>query len=70
MSPIDAVSQCGTLQLSSGKINSEMISVDDKMSNETLLNRNSLGIVSRAALLGRSRAIPADRNRGWLWGDV
>lgn len=43
MLTIDVVSQFDTLQLSSSKINSKIISVDDKMSNKTFLNNASVG---------------------------
>lgn len=43
MLTLNVVSQFDTLQFSSSKINSKIISVDDKMSNKTFLNYASAG---------------------------
>lgn len=59
MLTIDVVSQFDTFQFSSSKINSKMISADDKMSNKTFLYYASSGIFSRGVLLERIKTCPS-----------
>lgn len=50
MLTINVISQFDTLQFSSSKINSKILSVDDKTSNKTFLNYASVGIFSGVVL--------------------
>lgn len=70
MSAIDAVSQFDTLQCSSSKINSKIISVGDKMSNKTFPNYASMGIFRGDGLLERTgNTFVVLQEWGWLWCD-
>lgn len=50
MLTINVISQFDTLQFSSSKINSKILSADDKTSNKTFLNYASVGIFSGVVL--------------------